>query len=229
VSPRGEARSDTELIFEMARLLDLEDPFWGQGIRASYDARLAGLELSVADLPENGEALQVEAPEPAEREYLRKGFGTPTGKVEFVSTILQEAGYEGLPVYREPHWSPTSAPELAQRYPLVLTSGARRAAYTHSQGRRLTTLNRQEPRPRVELNPKDAAKRNIENGDRVRISSPLGTVTMSALVTDTIPPGVVSAPHGWAEADINRLIPDAGLDPISGFPPFRSSLCQVEA
>jgi anaerobic selenocysteine-containing dehydrogenase len=50
---------------------------------------------------------------------------------------------------------------------------------------------------------------------------------MHAWITEALPPGVVGAPHGWADADVNRLIPDAGLDPISGFPPFKSSLCQV--
>jgi anaerobic selenocysteine-containing dehydrogenase len=148
--------------------------------------------------------------------------------VEFVSTMLQEAGYDGLPVYREPWWSPVSSPEIAQRFPLVLSSGARRAAYTHSQGRQLRILRQREPEPRIELNPEDAADRDIRDGDEVLISSPLGKVIMIASVGDTVPPGVVSAPHGWADADINRLIPDAGLDPISGFPPFRSSLCQVE-
>jgi len=78
------------------------------------------------------------------------------------------------------------------------------------------------------MNPADAETRGIQEGDPVRLSSPLGSVTMKARVTDTLQPGVVSAPHGWAEADVNLLIPDEGLDPISGFPPFRSSLCQVE-
>ena len=124
--------------------------------------------------------------------------------------------------------SPSSTPELTQHYPLVLTSGARSGTYTHSQGRRLTTLSRWEPEPRVQMNPEDASVRGICHGDEVRLSSPLGAVTMIAWITDAVPPGVVSAPHGWAQADINRLIPDAGLDPISGFPPFRSSLCQVD-
>ena len=29
------------------------------------------------------------------------------------------------------------------------------------------------------------------------------------------------------DESLNELIPDEGLDPISGFPPFKSSLCQV--
>ena len=78
------------------------------------------------------------------------------------------------------------------------------------------------------MSPADAEAREIRDGDTVRLFSPLGSVTMRAQVTDTVPPGVVNAPHGWAEADVNLLIPDDGLDPISGFPPFKSSLCQIE-
>jgi len=228
VTPRGQAKGDTELIFEMARALGLDDPFWARGVPASYDARLAGLGMSTRDLPPDGQAMTIEIPDLAERGYIEKGFGTPTGKVEFVSTILEKAGYPGLPEYREPYWSPLSTPELARRYPLVLTSGARSRTYTHSQGRRLTALNRREPEPKVQMSPADAGARDIRDGDPVRLSSPLGSITMRAQVTDTVPLGVVSAPHGWAEADVNLLIPDDGLDPISGFPPFRSSLCQVE-
>jgi anaerobic selenocysteine-containing dehydrogenase len=228
VPPLGEARGDTELIFEMAEALGLGSRFWDGDLRASYDARLAGLGLTAADLPDNGEPLDVGTEEPAEQTWLRSGFGTPTGKVEFVSTILEKLGHSGLPEYREPFWSPRSTPDVARDFPLVLTSGARSVAYTHSQGRQLPTLRRRDPEPRVQMNPVDAATRRIREGDPVRLSSPLGSVTMKARVTDTLPPGVVSAPHGWAEADVNLLIPDEGLDPISGFPPFRSSLCQVE-
>jgi len=228
VPPLGEARGDTELVFEMAEALGLGSRFWDGDLRASYDARLAGLGPTVSDLPENGEPLDVKAEEPGERAWLRSGFGTPTGKVEFVSTALEKLGHPGLPEYREPFWSPRSTPEVARDFPLVLTSGARSVAYTHSQGRRLPTLRRRDPEPCVQMNPMDAATRGIREGDPVRLSSPLGSITIKARVTDTLPPGVVCAPHGWAEADVNLLIPDEGLDPISGFPPFRSSLCQVE-
>jgi len=228
VPPLGEARGDTELIFEMAGPLGLEDRFWAGDPRVSYDARLAGLGLSIQDLSATGQPLELEIRNPEERGYLRNGFGTPTGKVEFFSTILEKVGHPGLPEYREPCWSPVSTPELARDYPLVLTSGARSVAYTHSQGRQLPTARRRDPEPRVQMSPADAEARSIRDGDPVRLSSPLGSVTMTARVTDTVPPGVVSAPHGWAEADVNLLIPDEGLDPISGFPPFRSSLCQIE-
>jgi anaerobic selenocysteine-containing dehydrogenase len=211
----------------MAGALGMDGHFWDGDIHASFDARLAGIGLSFGDLPKTGSPLKVDSREPEERGYLGNGFGTPTGKIEFVSTILEDAGYDGLPVYREPYWSPVSTPDLAQHYPLVLTSGARSKSYTHSQGRQLETLRSREPEPRLQINSSDALARSIGDGDEVRLSSPLGAITLKAWITDVMPPGVVGAPHGWAEADVNLLIPDAGLDPISGFPPFKSSLCQV--
>ncbi len=228
VRPRGQALGDSELIFEMARALGLESQFWDGDIQASFDARLAELGLSFTDLPRSGAPVDVQITESRERGYLEHGFGTPTGKIEFVSTILENEGYEGLPVYREPHWSPVSTPDLASRYPLVLTSGARSRTYTHSQGRQLDTLRSHEPEPLAQMNPADAEARSIQDGEDVKLSSPLGAIVLKARVTDVQLPGVVSAPHGWAEADVNLLVPDAGLDPISGFPPFKSSLCQVQ-
>lgn len=228
VAPRGAAQGDTELIFEMAGALGMGERFWDGDIHASFSARLAGFGLSFETLPLSGEPVHVAIKEPQERGYLRNGLGTPTGKVEFVSTILEDARYEGLPLYREPYWSPVSSPDVAEHYPLVLTSGGRSKTYTHSQGRQLETLKSREPKPRLQMNPSDAAARSIGDGDEVILSSPLGAITLQAWVTDLVPTGVVSAPHGWAEADVNLLIPDAGLDPISGFPPFKSSLCQVQ-
>jgi len=228
VPPLGDAVGDTELIFALAGELGLGGQFWEGDIHASFDARLSGLGLSFTDLPRNGEVVDRGVEEPEEQGYLRSGFGTPTGKVEFVSTILEDAGYEGLPVYQEPFWSPVSTPEVAKAFPLILTSGARTRAFSHSQGRRLDTLRCRMPVPKVQLNPEDALSRGIRDGEDVRLSSPLGSIVMVAAVTDVVPTGTVSAPHGWSEADVNLLIPDEGLDPISGFPPFRSSLCQLE-
>ncbi len=227
VAPRGRALGDTELVFRIAGQLGLEDHFWNGDIHASYDERLYGSGLRFRDLPTNGESQHVAPPPVRERSYLEYGFGTPTGKVEFVSTELEDAGYDGLPVYQEPGWSPISTPGVAKDFPLILTSGGRSCNYTHSQGRNLQILREREPEARLEIHPRDAEARNIIEGDIVAVSSPTGSITMAARVTDVVPAGVVHAFHGWAGHNINELIPDRGLDPISGFPPFKSSLCEV--
>jgi anaerobic selenocysteine-containing dehydrogenase len=84
------------------------------------------------------------------------------------------------------------------------------------------------PEPLVDINPADAKPRGIKSGDTVAISSPRGSITMKANVTDTILAGVVSMPHQWpGGANANVLADDRNLDQISGFPPFKSQLCQV--
>jgi anaerobic selenocysteine-containing dehydrogenase len=85
------------------------------------------------------------------------------------------------------------------------------------------------PDPLADINPIDARLRGIHQGDAVVISSLRGSVKMKANVTDSILPGVVSTPHHWPDkANINLLIDDKNLDPISGFPAFKSQLCQVK-
>ena len=172
VSPRGEAKGDTELVFDVAHALGLGDAFWGGDIHASLDERLQTTGLGFHDLPEDGTSVDVDVPRSEERSYRQYGFSTPSGKVEFTSTLLEKAGFDALPTYTKPYWSPVRTPEIAKDYPLVLTSGARSKNYTHSQGRLLATLRRREPDPRVQINPADAAERGIDDGEWVELSSP---------------------------------------------------------
>jgi len=101
-------------------------------------------------------------------------------------------------------------------------------AYTHSQFRNIPRLRKMMPDPLVDINPADAEPRNIKTGDKVTITTPRGSIRMKANVTDTILTGVVSLPHHWpGEANVNLLVDDRTLDPISGFIPCKSQLCQV--
>ena len=109
-----------------------------------------------------------------------------------------------------------------------MTSGARVMAYTHSQFRNVPKLRKLMPDPLVDINSKDANQRGIRSGDTVTVSSPRGSIKMKANVTEAILPGVVSMPHHWpGEANVNGLVNDKTLDPISGFIPCKSQLCQV--
>jgi len=124
--------------------------------------------------------------------------------------------------------SPVSRPDLARSYPLVLTTGARNISFLHSQHRNLQKLRRMMPDPLLEIHTDDAESRGIRSGDTVDVTSPRGRVRVKAHVTDSILPGVVHLPHHWPdEANANNLSDDIHLDPISGFPAFKSQLCQV--
>lgn len=228
IEPRGNAKADADIMFELADALGLKDKFWNGDIKASFNERLAETGYTLDELPEKGKYAPYDLGPDVERKYEKDGFATNTGKIEFKSTTLEEYGYDGLPVYKESYWSPVSTPELAAEYPFILTTGGRSKNYQHSQGRKLEMLRAIEPYPVMQINPIDAANMGISDDDWLKVTSPRGEIEIRALVSEIVMPGVVHVPHGWEEAPVNMLIPDEALCEITGFPGFKSSLCQVE-
>ncbi|ABK44089.1 molybdopterin oxidoreductase [Magnetococcus marinus MC-1] len=235
--PQGEARPDAQIVLDLGCKLGMAEQFWHGDLHASIEEQAQGLtphlwqrvQQEPGGLTVFGTAvMDDDVDEVTEKLYEVRGFPTPSGKIEFDAEELRQAGYDGLPTYKEPVESPLATPALAQAYPLVLTTGGRSVAYTHSQQRRFASLLARDPLPRVQIHSHEAAKRAIAHGDTVTLSSPRGAITMVAQVDDTIRPGIAHAYHGWAQANVNRLTEDdLSLDPISGFPAFKSSLCQI--
>ena len=87
----------------------------------------------------------------------------PRGKVELYSEVLAEHGHPPLPQFEEPRVSPRSRPDLAERFPLVLTC-AKSLWFCETQHRRWPRLRKRAPDPQVELHPDTAAS----PGDRRR-------------------------------------------------------------
>ena len=202
-----------------------------------FDARLRPSGVTFAALAERGMVLAV----PAYRRYLEKGFRTPTRKVELFSKPLARLGYDPLPSYREPPESPVAAPEVARAFPLVLTTGARRREFFHSEGRQIALLRARRPEPLVELGPETAAGCGVADGDWARVSSPRGSIRMQVRVTPDIMEGVASIDHGWwfperGAADFGALESNANVltnagppyDPAFGSYQLRGLLCAVE-
>ena len=228
IEPLAESWPEWKIIFELARRLNLGGLFWDGNFERSLNQILEPSGSTVARLREHPEGVEYKESLRPERYYEQAGFQTASGKVEIFSHVLKEHGHDPLPVYQEPLESPLSRPDLAERFPLVLTSGARNIAFTHSQYRNIPRLRRITPEPIVQVNPVDAGPRGISSGEIVKVESPRGSIKIRAEVTDVILPGAVHIPHHWAgEANVNILVDDEGLDPISGFAPFKSQLCQV--
>jgi anaerobic selenocysteine-containing dehydrogenase len=178
-----------------------------------------------------------------ETDGVPRGFATPTGKIELYSEELLEHGYPPLPEHCEPLVSPRSRPDLAERFPLILTC-AKSPQFCESQHRALPSLRRRAPDPEVELHPAMAADRDIRAGDWVRVESPDGAMRARARLNDTLHPSVVRGEHGWWQAcpeigapaydpfspdgaNFNLLIANAAIDPVSGSVPHRAYVCQV--
>jgi anaerobic selenocysteine-containing dehydrogenase len=227
IEPLGESWPEWKIYSELAKRLGFGEDFWNGDFEKCADYQLEPRGIKSGELKNHPEGIPMSVK--TETSDLVRGFMTPSGKIEFASTVLAENNMEPLPVYKEPAESPVSRPDLAKSFPLVLTTGARTPVYTHSQFRNIDKLHRIMPDPLADINPVDAVSRGIKSGDAVLISSPRGSIRMKAMVTDTILPGVVSIPHHWkGEANANILTDDINLDPISGFPAFKSLLCQVK-
>jgi anaerobic selenocysteine-containing dehydrogenase len=228
INPVGETWPEWNIYSELAKRLGFGDLFWGGDIEKCFNHILEPTGLKVEKLRNHPEGITYPVPVKTPRHYKKMGFETPSGKVEIWSSTLEQNGYEPLPLYKEPVESPRSRPNLAKKYPLVLTTGARTINFTHSQHRNLWRLRKNIPEPLLEINPTDAGARKILQGDSVHVTSPRGKIKVRANVTDTILAGVVQMPHHWPdETNANLLCDDAYLDPVSGFPAFKSQLCQV--
>ncbi|MDR2603735.1 MAG: molybdopterin-dependent oxidoreductase [Desulfovibrio sp.] len=242
VKPLGEARSDWRICCDIGTALGLGEYFYGGGEEAeekcmrevvrtlhagiSYDDLRAASPGPVS-IPMKGSPKFKKWELGLLRPDGKPGFTTKTGKIEFVSEFLRERGFDPLPVYKEPVYSPVNTPELREKYTLLFNSGSREPFYTHSKGRGTPWLRQLQPDPLVRMNPKDAAARGIKHGDWVLLTSPMGKeIKMKARLTNIVLPGCVDMIHGWSQADCNLLV-SRDFDPISGFPPYKEGLCEI--
>jgi anaerobic selenocysteine-containing dehydrogenase len=160
--------------------------------------------------------------------YQIKGFSTPSKKIEIYSETFGKEGFDPLPTYREPDQSPLGAPELFQKYPLILTTGARNLYYTHTQHRNIRGLKERNPEAYAEIHPMTAKKYGVKDGDSIIVESNRGMIRVKALVTEDMVEGVVSIPHGWSgEANVNLLTDVHCREPIMGYPQMKSQLCSI--
>jgi len=244
IEPVGEARNDFLILTELAERLGYGH-LYPQSDEEILERALEGTPFTVNEVREAGGSVQVPTVMMEYRKWekgrLRRdgqpGFDTPTGKFEITSTILAEHGYDPLPVYTEPAEGPLADPELAKRFPLVLNTGGRTPFDFRSQHHGVSGLKEKHPEPTVSLNYLDAADRGIGEGDLVEVSSPRGRVRYRALVTENMVRGSVDASQGgggplgsraWQECNVNDLTDLQRHDPISGFPVYKSLLCEVE-
>jgi anaerobic selenocysteine-containing dehydrogenase len=249
VPPPGTARSDTDVIFDLARRLGLAEQFWDGDIDAAYRHQLKPSGISLEQLRAEPAGMRVplvtkhaKHVEP-DAEGNPRGFSTPSRKVEFWSETLADHGYAALPAFVEPQNSPVAQPVLADRFPLVLTC-AKPTVFCQSQHRALPSLRQRAPCPEVEMHPVAAEMRGIAAGTWVSVETPAGAMRARARMNDRLDPRVVVGEHGWWQhcdevdapgygafspegANFNATVDPTIRDPISGTPTHRANLCEV--
>lgn len=262
VPPFADARNDFDVFSELAERLGFRDRFtegrdemeWVQRI---YDISRAEAALHKVEMPDfesfwTGEHFSMEA-QFDEQQLLLEAFredphkhrlGTPSGKIEIFSEVIDSFNYENCPGH--PVWLDKQewlgAP-LAARFPFHLISN-QPAARLHSQldfagPSKHTKIADREP---ATLHPDDAAERGIQTGDVIRLYNDRGACLAGADVSDRVRPGVIQLSTGaWydpvddgedAGLDVsgnpNVLTQDVGTSDLAQGPSSHSCLVEVE-
>ena len=120
-----------------------------------------------------------------------------------------------------------SAESADEEFPLILSTGRTLYHYNSAtQTRRAQGGHAKQPESFVQIHPRDAGRRGIEDGQYVAVSSRRGVVTCRALVTRDVRPGCAWMPLHFAEARANVLTVDAG-DAVTGTAEYKVCAVQV--
>lgn len=184
-SPRGECKSWFDVVKGLAQRLGYEEAFPWKSSHELYDYRLAPLRMTWDEAQT----------EPVYRcKPVAMGrFLTPSGKVELKSSVFEVLGYDPLPYYVEHAEEGIDV----SNYPYTIFAGLREAESYNTNLHQIDTLRARKPEPELLINPEDAGAEGITEGDWVRVSTTVGTVTLLARLDDCQPTGTLRIPHGW--------------------------------
>ncbi|MFD4633974.1 molybdopterin-dependent oxidoreductase [Streptomyces sp. NPDC058284] len=188
------ARSDEEMILDLARRLDLEQHFY-PGLEEALDAKLSGIGLTWQQFKKVGHLPNTKR----YRKYETAGFRTRSGRVDLAHRGLEAMGYDAVPTFKAP-------PSTTDALPYVMTS-AHNLQFFNTEFRQLPTTARRYREPRVTIHPRAAEALEVGDGDQVEIyrDPERPGVVMAVNVSDAVAPDVIVADAGWwypGEADI---------------------------
>jgi anaerobic selenocysteine-containing dehydrogenase len=249
IDPVGECKSLIEMNFDMAKRFDPN--FRWDTIYDLYNDILKPSGMTFAELQEKGWCIPPEGLPSApyrrhEKGLLRPdrkpGFQTASGKMELHSTLREDWGAEPVPSYEEPPFTPISRLDLAEQYPLILSTGRRSPVFFNSEHRNIPWLREIDPDPTIEIHPDTAASLEISHGDWVWVENWMGKCKMKAKATVIVPRWMVMTAHAWWfpekpaeepslyglwESNINQLMPMGAQGKDGLGTPTKHLLCKV--
>ncbi len=217
VTPPGEARHDLDIMCALAERM--------------------GVDLGTNDPQELWDELRSLSPLHAGMSYERLdsegGLQWPCPSLDhpgspFLHGWLWAEDLEGrdpAPFSVVEHEGPKEA--LTEEFPLRLTTGRSLDSYnTGVQSNGYTSPIRYGEA--LDLNPADAADLGIEDGERVTVTSPRGSVEMAVRIQPDIPVGLTFTTYHFPDlVDINKLTNDA-WDKRSGTSEFKAAAIRID-
>jgi thiosulfate reductase/polysulfide reductase chain A len=191
--------------------------------------QLEGTGFSLEDFEPKGFVAYTEAPILWDRKDGIK-FKTPSGKIELISSLLENAGFESFPEY-EP-----VPPPPENHYRLIV---GRCALHTHVSTQNNPYLNELLSENVLWLNTREGSRLAVRDGDLVEVCSSRGAGRIRAHVTDFIHPEAVFMLHGFghqarhATRSFQRGLADGLLeenvsDMIGGSPALHHTFVKVK-
>jgi anaerobic selenocysteine-containing dehydrogenase len=243
LEPRGESKSEWEIFKALSRSSGvpfLNDPlldrvarvFDAVGVGFSEDALYRFLLLGKSSLRRLKRAPGgIKLGDIRFGELLDRGLRTPDGRLHLAPADLVKALPEAL---AEP-------PLSTEEYPLLLVSGARRLAGYNSWTHHIAPLTEKLGGNWATLNPADAERLGIAEGQRVQVRSGLGELEIEARISTDIREGVVAihqffghvydsgtaASRRFPGVNVNLLHDDQVRDRFCGMPVFNGTPCRV--
>ena len=217
VEPPGEARADLDIVLELSRRIGVPTPYttasevfdeiarvtpsWRGVSHARLADRVGGLQYPVPDAQHEGTAFLFE-----------DHFPTTDGRARF------------HPVSYLP---PSELPDAA--YPFFLNTGRQMYHWhTGTMTRRSTALDARESTPTLELNPADALRLGVSEGDEVEVASRRNRIRVHVRCSERVAQGQVFLPMHYREAAAN-LLTNPALDGPSGIPEFKVCAVRISA
>jgi len=223
VDPPGNARTDSDIVCDLARRLGRGQYFPFREPREIFEELRLASRGGIADYygityEKIDQQMGVFWPCPTlehpgtPRLFENGRFFHPDGKAHLMNLAWRESG------------DPVDA-----EFPIYLTTGRVVSQYlSGAQTRRIGALVDQYPDPKLEIHPRLAEQCGIRAGDWVTVTSRRAAITLEAMVVRTIRPDTVFVPYHWPRDRSANLLTHRTLDPRSKIPEYKVSACHIE-
>ena len=232
IAPLGEAKTNTQIFRELSVCMGMNNPLLQEDDESLCRLALQHPRNLQSTAPVTWETLLQDgfAHWPVQdAPFAHGGFATASGKCEFVSPGLQALGQDGLPDFIPNYEAPTAQ----DTYPLAMISPPARN-FLNSSFVNVKSLRDMEGEPLLEIHPDDAAARQLQDGEMVRVFNDRGSYECKAQITTRAQPGMVVGLGIWWRKlgtdgkNVNELtsqkLTDMGRAPV-----FYDCAVQVEA
>jgi len=234
VEPPGECLPTTEIFRRLARRLGLDEPCLYDSdeemARQLLDSDHPSLRGITFDALRKRGWMRLAVPEPFVP--FADGFPAPSGKLEFYTARMTEAGLDPLAGYTPPYEAAQRGTPLATRYPLALIAGADHY-FLNSVFANVSAQTRRAGPATIRVHPEDATPRRLETGCEARVFNDRGAFVARVEVTPRVRPGVVASTKGrWPRrskdgATVNATVDERDAD-MGGGAVFHDNRVEIE-